>query len=143
MKLKTISSYDSFGSAQPDILNRIKKYLVCKAKAEGVKVTDEWAKSWTCMTASCPRRRNGYDCGMFVLCCARCVLLDYPIRSFEQKDTAKVIEVFLFEEKHMINLRRRFILEIHKLHLTNRIRAVSFFVLALTLCVCERERELF
>jgi len=119
MKLKTISSYDSFGSAHPDVLNRIKKYLVCKAKAEGVKVTDEWTKSWTCETASCPRQRNGYDCGMFVLCCARCVLLDWPISYFEQKDTAKE-EVFVFEEKHMINLRRRFILEIHKLHLTNR-----------------------
>lgn len=119
MKLKTISSYDSFGSAHPDVLNRIKKYLVCKAKAEGVKVTDEWTKSWKCVTASCPRQRNGYDCGMFVLCCARCVLLDWPISYFEQKDTAKE-EVFVFEEKHMINLRRRFILEIHKLHLTNR-----------------------
>ena len=58
---------------------------------------------------------------MFVVCCARWVLRDWPISSFEQKDTAKV-EVFLFEEKHMINLRRRFILEIHKLHLTNRMR---------------------
>ena len=75
-KQKTISSYDSKGFDRPHVLNRIKKYLACKAEAEGVTVTDEWTKSWTCVTESCPRQSNDYDCGMFVVCCARCVLLD-------------------------------------------------------------------
>jgi hypothetical protein len=120
-KKKTISSYDSAGSDRSHVLNRIKKYLACKAKAEGVEVTDEWTKSWTYVTGSCPRQGNSYDCGMFVLCCARCVLHDISISSFVQHGTAKV-EEFLFGQGNMLRLRRRFILEIHKLHLSNRLR---------------------
>ena len=118
---KTISSYDSAGSDRSHVLNPIKKYLACKAKFEGVEVTDEWTKSWTCVTGSCPRQGNSYDCGMFVVCCALCVLRDYPIGSFVQHGTAKV-EEFLFGQGNMLKLRKRFILEIHKLHLCNRMR---------------------
>ena len=46
MKLKTISSYNSMGSQRSDVLSHIKKYLTCKAKTEGVEVTDEWTESW-------------------------------------------------------------------------------------------------
>lgn len=73
------------------------------------------------MTGSCPRQGNSYDCGMFVVCCALCVLRDYPIGSFVQHGTAKV-EEFLFGQGNMLKLRKRFILEIHKLHLSNRTR---------------------
>ena len=39
--------------------------------------------------------------------------------SYLSKKIQRKKNVFL-QEEHMINLRRRFILEIHKLHLTNR-----------------------
>jgi hypothetical protein len=52
---------------------------------------------------------------------ALCVLRDYPIGSFVQHGTAKV-EEFLFGQGNMLKLRKRFILEIHKLHLSNRTR---------------------
>ena len=66
MKLKTISSYNSMGSQRSDVLSHIKRYLTCKAKTEGVEVTDEWRESWRCVSGSCPRQHNLYDCGMFV-----------------------------------------------------------------------------
>ena len=79
----TVKAYDSLkGGRGPDMkqLNKIMEFL----KWQGTLPRFDIARD-------IPKQNNGYDCGVFVMEYARCILLDQPM-SFKQKDMKKIRE---------------------------------------------------
>ena len=72
-KEKKIKVYDSFNVEHPIVANKILEFL----KYLGL-------KAFKISFAKCPQQNNGYDCGVFILAFAECLVNGKPISSIKQ-----------------------------------------------------------
>ena len=106
LKLKVVSYYGSCHGRDEVVVRNLKRWVVDEAEN---KLNEEWdIADWKEEYPSdIPRQENGVDCGMFMLSYAR------NIASFTDEDLAN--NAFTFEQKDMVNLRRRLVLEVLKI----------------------------
>ena len=106
LKRKVVSYYDSFLGRDEDVVRKLIKWVVDEAENKLEEKWDiaDWKEEYP---REIPRQMNGSDCGMFMLSYAR------NIASFTDKALAN--NAFTFEQKDMVNLRRRLVLEVLKI----------------------------
>ena len=106
LKRKVVSYYDSLLGRDRDVVRNLIKWVVDEAENKLNEKWDitEWKEEYP---SEIPRQMNGSDCGMFMLNYAR------NVASFTDEDLAN--NAFTFEQKDMVNLRRRLVLELLKI----------------------------
>ena len=110
LKRKVVSYYDSLRGQDEDVVRDLKRWVVDEAKN---KLKEEWniAEWKEEYPEKIPGQYNTYDCGMFMLSYAR------NIASFTDEEDEEELanNTFTFDQKDMVNLRRRLVLEVLKI----------------------------